>query len=252
MRETKTVRPPHQRLLDGSRATHSNTSSDRAALSPSLSGLRAEDLRSATHHLTLSHRHLQQAHADAIIGLLAALEARDAYTHRHSIHVSIFADAIARRCKLPMPLIRTIHVAALLHDVGKIGIPDAILLKPGRLTPDEFESMKRHSEIGAAMLRPMTFLSKETLLVLHHHEWFDGTGYPHRLADDAIPLGSRILQVADSIDAMISPRNYKPGYSVAHVIDELRKGSGRQFDPGIAKCAVTWIESHPDALAMPV
>lgn len=248
MREPKTMRPPQPTLRAGADARRATSALNRNTLASSL----VSELRVAAGRLHHGRNQLQQAQHDTILGFLAALEARDAYTHRHSIHVSVFADALANRCQLMPAQIRTIHSAALLHDIGKIGIPDSILLKPGRLTSEEFEYMKKHSEIGAAMLRPIPSLSKESLLVLHHHEWFNGTGYPHRLAGDAIPIGSRILQVADSIDAMLSPRNYKPGYNIAHIVDELRKGAGQQFDPIIAKIAIGWLETHPGELALPI
>ncbi|MBI5764710.1 MAG: HD-GYP domain-containing protein [Planctomycetes bacterium] len=248
MREPKTMRPPPHTRPAGYDTRRVASALNRNSLASSL----VSELRVAAGRLHQGRSQLQQAHHDTILGFLAALEARDAYTHRHSIHVSVFADALAHRCKLAPAQIHTIHIAALLHDIGKIGIPDAILLKPGRLTSEEFEAMKKHSEIGAAMLRPIPSLSKESLLVLHHHEWFNGAGYPHRLAGNAIPIGSRILQVADSMDAMLSPRNYKPGYDITHIVDELRKGAGQQFDPIIARIAIAWLETHPDELALPV
>lgn len=219
---------------------------------PAFSTLRFAEPRFNSHHVAQVNRRLRQAHIDTILGLLAAIEAKDSYTHQHSIAVSFYADRLAKLLGLSALEESIIHVAALLHDVGKIGIPDAILKKPGRLSEAEFNEMKAHSRIGANMLLPISFLRRETLLVLHHHEWFDGTGYPYGLRGTAIPLGSRVLQVADSIDAMLSPRSYKPGRDVDHVIAELTKGKGRQFDPAIAQTAASWLSKHPEQLAQPI
>ena len=193
-----------------------------------------------------------RSESDAVVSLLAALEAKDPYTHRHSIHVSVYAKILARALSLGDHEIHVVQTAALLHDIGKIGIPDEILKKPGRLTVDEFATMKQHSEIGAEILRPVGFLFRESVLVLHHHEWYDGTGYPGGLCGEAIPYGARIIQVADSIDAMISPRSYKPGRSIEHVMVELYKGRAKQFDPAVADVAADRLMQHPDLLALAV
>src|SRR5262249_49551644 len=136
---------------------------------------------------------------------------------------------------------RIVHTAALLHDIGKVGIPDAILNKPGCLTADEFAVMKRHSEIGATILQPISSLADEATLVLHHHEWFDGNGYPGGLKGGTIPLGARIVHVADSLDAMLTPRAYRPGLDDRRVIAELERGLGRQFDPVVGHAALDWL-----------
>jgi len=176
---------------------------------------------------------------------LAALWAKDPYTARHSQRVEVGAGRIAEHVGLAAADIETIRIAAVLHDVGKIAIPTSILTKPGPLTGEEFEVMKQHSAIGAAMLEPIRMLRRLLPLVLHHHEWYDGSGYPLGLCAEEIPFGARIIQAADCIDAMISPRSYKRGYSIEKVISELEQGSGIQFDPSVAAAATRWLRHHP-------
>ena len=211
--------------------------------------LRYAEPRFNHHHLDGVRHELRQAQIDVIIGYLAALRAKDEYTHHHSIRVSVLTDGLGSRLQISAREASIIHVAALLHDIGKIGIPDKILTKAGPLTPEELEVMKKHSEIGADMLRSISFLQRERLLVLHHHEWFDGQGYPAGLRGSSIPLGARILQVADCIDAMVSPRSYKSARDAEFVIDQLRSGRGKQFDPQISDAAVSWLREDSVALS---
>ena len=221
----------------------------RAAIATT-SPLRCAEPRFNQHHLSGIQHDLRQAQIDVIIGLLAALRAKDEYTHHHSIRVSIMADRLAERMQLRPREASIVHVAALLHDIGKIGIPDAILTKPGPLDPDELKIMKGHSAIGAEMLRPITFLQRERLLVLHHHEWFNGQGYPAGLRAGSIPFGARILQVADCIDAMISPRTYKSSRDAAFVIEQLERGREQQFDPRVGDVAIAWLRQDRDAFTL--
>ena len=190
-------------------------------------------------------QHLRYSYLETTRALVAAIEARDPYTKDHSVIVSHYAEIIAKRMKLQGSLCRTIRAAALLHDVGKIGIPDAILTKPGPLTDDEFEIIKRHPQTGLDILEHVSFLAEERPLILHHHERFDGRGYPAGLKGEEIPIGARVLAVADAIDAMLSPRTYKPAFSTDRVLDELRKGAGSQFDPRVTEKALQWLEHKP-------
>ncbi len=174
--------------------------------------------------------------------LVAAVEAKDPCTRAHSLTVATYAETIAKRMKLRPPLLRTIRRAALLHDVGKIGVPDAILTKPARLTPREFDVVKRHPETALDIVGHASFLTEERPLILHHHERYDGQGYPAGLGGDRIPLGARVLAMADALDAMFSPRSYKPAYDLDRVRPELIAGAGRQFDPTITETTLRWLD----------
>jgi HD-GYP domain-containing protein (c-di-GMP phosphodiesterase class II) len=186
---------------------------------------------------------LRQAYLDSTLALVAAAEAKEKYARRHSINVSNFAEGIGRRMGLDEALIERIRTAAILHDVGKIGIPDSILTKPGRLTADEFEIIKQHPRIAMDILGHVSFLEAELPMILHHHERYDGTGYPDGLAGEHIPLGARIIAVADAVEVMLARRSYKNPYDAAHVRDELRAQAGRQFDPTIAAAAIEWMRA---------
>ncbi len=135
-----------------------------------------------------------------------------------------------------------IHIAGHLHDIGKIGIADGILLKSGKLTNTEFEVMKEHSKIGWEILKNNKELQNIPEIILHHHERFDGNGYPHKISGNNIPLGSRIIAIADSFDAMVTKRTYKDTMTFDHAVDELKKQSGKQFDPIIIEKFIDIIE----------
>lgn len=192
--------------------------------------------------------HTRSARANTILGLLAALQAKDPYTAEHSARVEVYARKLAQRLGVAGAPTRDIRVGAVLHDVGKIAIPDAVLKKPGRLTVEEFELMKTHPARGVAILRPIAFLEPILSMVMHHHEWYDGSGYPEGICKDEIPFGARVIQVADCIDAMAWPRTYRRELPIAQIIAELTKGSGRQFDPDIARAAIEWIGEGPSCL----
>ncbi len=185
---------------------------------------------------------------EIILGLLAALRRKDAYTERHSVQVATYARCLAERLGVAPGLREDICAAAALHDIGKIGIPDAILLKPAKLTRDEFEVMKLHPAMGETILEPAGPLRSIAPLVLRHHEWHNGTGYPGGLRGLDIPFGSKVIQAADCIDAMMSPRCYKRGFGLSKVIAELRSGSGVQFDPVVAEAAIVWLEDEPQCV----
>ncbi len=194
--------------------------------------------------LVHTHKKLRRTQLDTVTALVAAVEAKDPSTEQHSTHGSHFAEQLARPFQLSQRQLDVIKTAALLHDVGKIGVPDAILTKPGPLTQDEFRVIQQHPVTGAAILRSAACLQREVPLVLHHHERYDGTGYPDGLKGEEIPFGARILHVADSVDAMLSLRSYKKTFPTARVISELRRGRGTQFDPIIAKVAVHWLQTR--------
>lgn len=170
---------------------------------------------------------------DTIKVLALALDARDHYTHGHSQQVTEYSIAIAREMGLTRVEVEIIHDAGILHDIGKIGIPDAILLKPGRLTENEYNQIKKHPEIGRNILQPVDCLSDKIPLIYHHHERFDGRGYPEGLQGEEIPLGARILSVADAYQAMTSDRPYRNALTVETAVEELEVNKGKQFDPNV-------------------
>ncbi|MBJ7472314.1 MAG: HD-GYP domain-containing protein [Solirubrobacteraceae bacterium] len=174
----------------------------------------------------------RRARVVATVGLARALDLRDASTADHSETVSAHAVGMARVLGLSPRQIERIALAGLLHDVGKIGIPDAVLLKPGKLTDAEWIMMRRHPEVGAQMLDSAT-LSDVRRWVLAHHERPDGTGYPFGLSGEDIPLEARILAVADAFEAMTANRPYRAGMPRADAVAELHRCSGTQFDPAV-------------------
>jgi putative nucleotidyltransferase with HDIG domain len=174
---------------------------------------------------------LEQAFWDTIKSLTAAIEAKDHYTHDHSEAVIQYGSAMVKELNLPDHDMDLIRKACLLHDVGKIGIGDEILRKVAPLTPEERKIIEQHPIIGQEILSSVRSLSEVSHIIRHHHEHFDGNGYPDRLRGDQIPLLSRILQIADSFDAMTSDRPYRKALTRDQAVEELRKFSGRQFDP---------------------
>jgi HD-GYP domain-containing protein (c-di-GMP phosphodiesterase class II) len=177
------------------------------------------------------------AAAEAYLAMLAvlanAIEARNAYASGHTRRVGAFARAAACRLGLGEPALRAVELGSVLHDIGEIGVADGILTKPGPLTPEEEEQVMRHPSIGARLLRNVPELGHLVPLVLHHHERYDGTGYPNRLAENAIPLGARLLAAADALDAMTTDRPYRSPLDPATAMAELAEGAGGQFDPGV-------------------
>lgn len=164
-------------------------------------------------------------------GTVAALDARDAYTAGHSERVGRLAAALGRELGLPEEEVERLEIAGLLHDVGKIGVPDAVLLKPGRFTPAEYDAMKQHAVLSGQILEGVEELDKVARWVACHHERWDGSGYPRGLNGEEIPLGARILAVADACDAMLSRRSYKDRFTWERTRAELEACAGRDFDP---------------------
>jgi HD-GYP domain-containing protein (c-di-GMP phosphodiesterase class II) len=193
-----------------------------------------------------------QAYVEAAHALVAAAEAKETHARRHSDKVSTIAEAIARGLGLRPQLVGMIRTAAQLHDVGKIGVPDAILTKPGPLTTEEFEVVKRHPVIAVEILGQIRRLQDKLPSILHHHEHYDGTGYPAGLSGSAIPVGARVIAVADAIDVMISGRCYQAPMIVGDVRTELRVGAGKQFDPAIVEAAMPWLARCEAEAAVPL
>jgi len=165
-----------------------------------------------------------------------AVDAKDSTTFNHSEEVARVSELLSKLLGLPDKDIETIHLAAHLHDIGKIGIPDSILRKPGRLDKEEFEQIKLHPEIGARIVEPILSFgapSGVADIILHHHERYDGLGYPDGLKADKIPLGARIIAVADTLSAMLQNRHYRNGTTFEKAVAEVIRCSGSQFDPAV-------------------
>jgi HD-GYP domain-containing protein (c-di-GMP phosphodiesterase class II) len=178
--------------------------------------------------------------------LLAALEASDGYTGEHSTAVVALSVAVARRLGVPESEIPDIEQAALLHDIGKVGVIDSILNKPGPLDEDEWAAMQEHSKIGQRIVSSIESLAHLAPLIRSGHERWDGTGYPDGLSGEEIPLASRIIFACDSFHAMISDRPYRAALSVREALDELERSSGTQFYPGACRALCEIIaEGHP-------
>jgi putative nucleotidyltransferase with HDIG domain len=163
--------------------------------------------------------------------LSATVDARDAYTAGHSRRVQQLSLAIGRKLDLSNAELELLGHAALFHDIGKLGMPDAILLKPSSLTDDEWKVMASHAAEGASIINRLGFLSDAVPAIRHHHERFDGGGYPDGLAGDDIPLGARIIHVADAFDSMLTTRVYRPARPAHEALVELQVNSGTQFCP---------------------
>jgi putative two-component system response regulator len=189
---------------------------------------------------------LYAARLEDLKRLALVSEYRDDDTNRHTERVAHSSALLAQELGLDSELIRTIRLAAPLHDVGKIGISDTILLKPGRLTPEEFTAMKAHTSIGARILGDSDFpiLQMGTDIALTHHERWDGTGYPAGLQGEAIPITGRIVAVADAFDAMTHVRPYKRAFTVARALTEIKRCAGTQFDPRIAEAFMTLVHDE--------
>ncbi len=183
-----------------------------------------------------------------IRALTAAIDAKDRYTRGHSERVAVTASALARACGFADEQVETVRIAGLVHDVGKIGVPGAVLRKPGRLSDSELEQIKSHPRIGHNILKDPAALKEVLPGVLHHHEWWDGQGYPEGLSGKKIPQIARVLALADAFDAMSSARSYRAALSRAQVIGEITKFDGIEFDPELTKIFVTLDFSEYDAL----
>jgi len=183
--------------------------------------------------LLTTQEELKEANIDAMKALITGEEARDPYISGHSRRVTEYTMAIADKLKMSEEEKKHMEYAGNLHDIGKIGISDAILHKAGKLNEDEWKIIKKHPEVGVGILASLKFLPEEKILIRHHHERYDGAGYPDGRKGENIPLGSRILAVADSFDAMNSKRSYRPPLSKEKIIKELETAKGTQFDPKI-------------------
>ena len=180
---------------------------------------------------------------ETIMAIARTVDAKDALTSRHSQRVSEYSVMIARKYGFSGDEIDNLRKAALLHDIGKIGIPDAILNKPSALTEKEYECMKSHVTLGAEILKDFTLVENAAQGAKYHHERYDGTGYPEGLKGSEIPLYGRIIAIADAFDAMTANRVYRKRMPFEKVMDELHKGRGTQFDPELLDMFLELIEN---------
>ncbi|MDX1389207.1 MAG: HD domain-containing phosphohydrolase, partial [Acidobacteriota bacterium] len=178
---------------------------------------------------------LQDSYENTLHALVTALDFRDNETHGHSSRVVEYAVLVAEAMGVREPDLTWIRRGAILHDVGKIGIADAVLKKPGKLDDEEWAEMKKHPEMGYRMLQHIDFLEPALPIVLCHQERWDGTGYPRKLEGEAIPLGARIFAVVDTFDAMTSDRPYRAALPIEKAVGEIRRCAGSQFDPAVAE-----------------
>ncbi len=196
---------------------------------------RTEQLLARTEQLRKAMSNLERSYDITLEALGDALDLKDAETEGHSKRVTAFTIAIAREMGLPDDQIRVIARGAFLHDIGKMAIPDAILLKPGALNPEEIATMREHCYHGYQMLKKIPFLQEACDIVYTHQERFDGTGYPRGLKGNEIPLGARIFAVADTLDAITSDRPYRPAQSLSAAREEIKRWAGRQFDTEVVR-----------------
>jgi HD-GYP domain-containing protein (c-di-GMP phosphodiesterase class II) len=181
--------------------------------------------------------------------LISLIDLRDRYTGGHSARVAQYVGGIALQMGLPEDEADNMVLAASLHDIGKIGVPDHVLLKPGRLTDEEFDWIRKHPEWGWMAVRNVEGFQDASLLLLHHHERLDGNGYPGRLKGMEIPLGSRLIAVADSFDALTTNRPYRPGRSVDEAVFEIRRCIGTQFDGDVVNAFCASLDATLSATA---
>ena len=194
-------------------------------------------------HLALkATAQLKSETAQALIAIAGMVDARDSYAYRHSQEVARYTVQIATKMGLPIEQVEAIKLAAQLHDIGKIGTPDEVLHKPGKLDPEERARMEEHPEAGGKVLKYFSLFRSGADLVLYHQEHYDGSGYPRGLAGEQIPLGARIIHVADAFQAMTSDRVYRKALGVDEAIARLQADAGRQFDPVVVKALVEALE----------
>jgi HD-GYP domain-containing protein (c-di-GMP phosphodiesterase class II) len=207
---------------------------------PALSSFETQLVEATAGFVGVFHRNLSrfaeltQTFDGTLRALTAAIDAKDRYTRGHSERVSLLASQMGAALGLDAKTIEVFRVAGLVHDVGKIGVPEAILCKPSRLSDDEFAYIMRHSAIGNDILSGIPALAPMLPGVLHHHERWDGRGYPHKLAGEQIPLVARVLALCDTFDAMSSSRAYRPALPRTKVLHEILDNGGTQFDPALA------------------
>ncbi len=192
---------------------------------------------------------IERTYLETVMALALAVEAKDAYSAGHSKRVSFYSTTIADAMHADEDTKKILKDAGLLHDVGKIGIKDDVLQKAERLTPEELELMRQHPVIGEAILKPLRSLGRVAEVVRHHHEAYDGSGYPSGLKGAHIPFAVRILTVADTYDAMVTDRPYRKRLTLQQAVEELRNGAGKQFDPAVVEAFLKLLEEKAERFA---
>jgi len=195
--------------------------------------------------LRKTYRRLQHAILQSLLGLANALEAKDSYTRGHSERVALLARRMAVSLGVPGAAADVIAQAGLLHDLGKIGIPESVLRKPGPLSNDEWEVMRQHPLVGAQIVAPLEFFDEGAVILRHHHERHDGSGYPDGLRGELIPLGARIVAVADVYDALTSDRPYRARLGRAEAVRRLEEQAGRALDPDLTILCIRLTDDAP-------
>ena len=206
------------------------------------------EIKEINERLSDAYDQLEKAYLESVETLRYTVEAKDSYTKGHSDRVSAYSVLIGEKMGLPDNDLKTLRIGGLFHDIGKIGIPDSILLKEQKLTDQEYSEIKNHPSIGAHILSNATIFKDIIPIVLYHHERFDGRGYPKMLAGEQIPLLARITAVADTFDAMTSKRSYRDAMPLDVVKEEIRNCSGTQFDPQIASTFLDILENDFDKI----
>lgn len=206
-------------------------------------------LETALADLRLAYKEMENHFLEVTKSLVIAMDTKDAYTAGHLERVSRYATRLAEALQLPKEEIEAVREAALLHDIGKLNLPEEILHKPGSLTPEEAEVIKKHLELGAKILDPMKFFRPITTILYHHHERYDGKGYPHGLTGEFIPSGAQIITIVDSFDAMTTNRGYNKPKNAQEAIEELRRGSGTQFNPAYVDVFIKLVQTEGPHLA---
>lgn len=216
------------------------------------SGIKAisqmQEIKEINEKLTATYAELEKAYLESIETLRYTVEAKDTYTRGHSDRVSEYSYLIGKYLHLSEEDLKKLKLGGLFHDIGKIGVPDSILLKTAKLTDDEYSEIKNHPAIGAHILSNATMFKDIIPIVKHHHERFDGNGYPGKLAGEDIPYLARITAVADTFDAMTSKRAYRDPLPLDVVKSEFEKNKGTQFDPQIADVFLEILNNHYDEI----
>ena len=206
------------------------------------------EIKEINKKLADTYKQLEQAYMESIQTLRYTVEAKDTYTRGHSDRVSEYSVLIGEALGLPEEDIKKLKIGGLFHDIGKIGVPDSILQKAGKLSDDEYSEIKNHPSIGAHILSTASIFQDIIPIVKHHHERYDGKGYPSQLVGENIPYLARITAVADTFDAMTSKRSYRDSLPLDYVITEFERCKGTQFDPKIADVFLDILNNHYDKL----
>jgi putative nucleotidyltransferase with HDIG domain len=208
-------------------------------------------LRERSAALSESYRRLEETSLEAIESLNATVEAKDPYTAGHSLRVQRIAVSIAQELGMPSKELDAVRFGGLFHDIGKIAIPDVLLTKPARLSEDEYELMKRHSSEGARIVAKFGRLRECVPMIRHHHERWDGMGYPERLAGEDIPRLATIVGFAEAWDAMTIERPYQRALRVEEAFEEVREGRGTQFSPQVVDAFLSAVAKRPEDFGVP-